>query len=78
MWQKGTLESIHMVQFMINILAENDERNGQHYEKYLCLPHAVWPQKFLKLEKYSDPNSLLIFDYRMSYEILQIVLGLNL
>ena len=57
MWQKGTLESIHMVQFMINILAENDERNGQHYEKYLCLPHAVWPQKFLKLEKYFDPNS---------------------
>ena len=68
-----------MVQFMVilYILANNDEWKGHNVEKKIVLAPCNTASKIFENEKkYSDPNSLLIFDYRISYEILQIFLRL--
>ena len=49
---------------------------GTMLKKIVLAPCNTASKIFENEKKYSDPNSLLIFDYRISYEILQIFLRL--
>ena len=49
---------------------------GTMLKKIVLAPCNTASKIFENEKKYSDPNSLLIFDYRISYEILEIFLRL--